>query len=232
MTKEIYIKIQKDGPYLLYGASKINEKVILADAHGISVKYGDGKVFEIKTDPVALCRCGRSQNAPFCDGSHNNSIGARFDGTETADRTPIMKQPSAETLEGPALTLLDNEQYCAFARFCDRGGRIWNLVMTGKNPELAIEEANLCPAGRLLMFTNAGESLEAEQAQEVDVIEDSKLKISGPLWLRGGIKVIGADGVAYEVRNKQTLCRCGASENKPFCNGAHASIHFHAKTSE
>jgi CDGSH-type Zn-finger protein len=225
MAKEIYIKIEKDGPYLLYGASKIAQKIILTDENGISVKYGDGKSFDIKTDPTALCRCGRSKNAPFCDGSH----AAGFDGTETADKTPIMNQPSAQAIEGPDLTLLDNQNYCAFARFCDRGGRIWNLVASGENPKLAIEEANLCPAGRLLMFTKDGKSLETPDPKEVDLIEDSKLGISGPLWIRGGIKVIGADGAVYEVRNKQTLCRCGASANKPFCNGAHASIRWKAK---
>ncbi|MDR3208520.1 MAG: CDGSH iron-sulfur domain-containing protein [Rickettsiales bacterium] len=224
MAKEIYIKIEKNGPYMVYGASKAAEKIILTDANGISVKYGDGRTFEIKTDPAALCRCGRSKNAPFCDGSHSDG----FDGTETADKTPIMQQPSAKAFKGPELTLMDNQNYCAFARFCDRGGRIWNLVLSGENPKLAIEEANLCPAGRLLMFTNDGKSLETKDGKEINLIEDGGLKISGPLWIRGGIKVIGADGTAYEVRNKQTLCRCGASGNKPFCNGAHASLHWKA----
>jgi CDGSH-type Zn-finger protein len=224
MSNEIYIEIKKDGPYMLYGAPKIGTKVILTDENGISVKYGDGKSFEIKSDKIAICRCGKSKMAPFCDASHMSG----FDGTETASKTPIMQQPSAEAIEGPDLTLLDNQNYCAFARFCDRGGRIWNLVASGTNPKLATEEANLCPAGRLLMFTNDGKSLEDKIEMEVNLIEDDGLKISGPLWIRGGIKVIGADGIAYEVRQKQTLCRCGASANKPFCNGGHASLHWKA----
>ncbi|MDR2770066.1 MAG: CDGSH iron-sulfur domain-containing protein [Rickettsiales bacterium] len=224
MASEIYIKIEKDGPYLLHGASKIVQKIILTDSDGISIRYGDGKSFEIKADPVALCRCGKSKNAPFCDGSHANG----FDGEETADKTPIMEQGDAEKIEGADLALLDNQKYCAFARFCDRGGRIWNLVASGQNSKLAIEEANLCPAGRLLMFTKSGESLETRDLKEINLIEDGGLGISGPLWIRGGIKVIGADGAVYEVRNKQTLCRCGASSNKPFCNGAHASMRWKA----
>ncbi len=223
-----YIKITKDGPYLLYGADKVSEKIILTDENGISVKYGDGKTFEIKSDPVALCRCGHSKNAPFCDGSH---IESGFDGTESASFEPIMEQPSAEALKGPKQTLLDNQNYCAFARFCDRGGRIWNLVMQGDEAanKLATQEANLCPAGRLLMFTNQGENLEETSAPQIHTIEDSGLKISGPLWIRGGIRVESASGKSYEVRQKQTLCRCGASSNKPFCNGAHASMKFKAR---
>jgi CDGSH-type Zn-finger protein len=38
--------------------------------------------------------------------------------------------------------------------------------------------------------------------------------------------VYGDDGRMYEVRNRMMLCRCGASENKPFCDGSHASIGF------
>ncbi|MDR1207606.1 MAG: CDGSH iron-sulfur domain-containing protein [Rickettsiales bacterium] len=224
-----YIKITEDGPYLLFGAKQISEKIILTDENGISVKYGDGKVFEIKSDPVALCRCGHSKIAPFCDGSH---IDAEWSGRETAPFTPIMKQPSAEAIKGPTQTLLDNQNYCAFARFCDRGGRIWNLVIKGgaAADKLSAEEANLCPAGRLMMFTNSGELLEEKTEPRVHTIEDGGLKISGPLWIRGGIRVESADGRSYEVRQKQTLCRCGASGNKPFCNGAHASMRWKAKT--
>ena len=39
----------------------------------------------------------------------------------------------------------------------------------------------------------------------------------------GGIPIHGADGQAYEVRNRVTLCRCGRSANKPYCDGAHAA---------
>lgn len=224
-----YIKITKNGPYLLFGAKKISEKIILTDENGISVKYGNGESFEIKSDPVALCRCGLSHNAPFCDGSH---ISANWDGTETASFKPIIEQQSAEALKGPQQTLIDNENYCAFARFCDRGGRIWNLVMQGGDAanKLSAKEANLCPSGRLMMFTNQGENLEELSEPLIHTIEDDGLKISGPLWIRGGISVESASGKCYEVRQKQTLCRCGASGNKPFCNGAHAGIKWKAVT--
>ncbi len=58
------------------------------------------------------------------------------------------------------------------------------------------------------------------------MIEDPQEGVSGPLWVRGGIPVVSADGTPYEVRNRVTLCRCGASQNKPFCDGSHASIGF------
>jgi len=60
----------------------------------------------------------------------------------------------------------------------------------------------------------------------IGLIEDPAEGVSGPLWLRGGIPLIAADGFAYEVRNRMTLCRCGASKNKPFCDGTHITVGF------
>jgi hypothetical protein len=62
--------------------------------------------------------------------------------------------------------------------------------------------------------------------QSIGVVEDPAEHCSAGLWVRGGIQLIGADGFRYEVRNRMALCRCGASENKPFCDGSHASIGF------
>lgn len=71
-----------------------------------------------------------------------------------------------------------------------------------------------------------GESIEPKYEPAVVLIEDPGKGCSGPLWVRGGVQIVGADGFAYEVRNRVTLCRCGASQNKPFCDGSHASIGF------
>ena len=171
-------KNNQEWPLPAFRGEKISEKIILTDENGISVKYGNGESFEIKSDPVALCRCGLSHNAPFCDGSH---ISANWDGTETASFKPIIEQQSAEALKGPQQTLIDNENYCAFARFCDRGGRIWNLVMQGGDAanKLSAKEANLCPSGRLMMFTNQGENLEELSEPLIHTIEDDGLKSAG-----------------------------------------------------
>ena len=72
----------------------------------------------------------------------------------------------------------------------------------------------------------SGNVVEQELPASIGVIEDPALGCSGPLWVRGGIPIESEDGKAYEVRNRVTLCRCGASNNMPFCNGSHASIKF------
>jgi CDGSH-type Zn-finger protein len=40
------------------------------------------------------------------------------------------------------------------------------------------------------------------------------------------VRVVAADGTPYEVRNRVTLCRCGNSRNKPFCDGSHEDVGF------
>lgn len=224
--KEIYIKVVEDGPYLVYGKPDISEKTIVTDEKSACISYGDGKVFEVKTDPVALCRCGQSDNAPFCDGSHQYAI---CDKKETASFDSILD--GAETIEGPNLILKDNEKYCAYARFCDVHGSIWSLIYFGTEEADADckREANLCPSGRLLLYDKQGNMFEDELPKSLAVLEDSGLKISGPIWVRGGIRVESADGRSYEIRNRQTLCRCGESKNKPFCDSTHRHIGFKAK---
>jgi hypothetical protein len=79
-----------------------------------------------------------------------------------------------------------------------------------------------CPSGRLVVVDKeGGEVLEPVMGQAIGVIEDPAIGVEGPLWLRGGIPVYSAEGKPYEVRNRMTLCRCGKSTIKPFCDSSH-----------
>jgi len=51
---------------------------------------------------------------------------------------------------------------------------------------------------------------------------------NGPLILEGSLEIVLADG-SVTRRPKVALCRCGASEKKPFCDGRHAAIGFEAE---
>lgn len=50
----------------------------------------------------------------------------------------------------------------------------------------------------------------------------------GPILLTGEVEVVDADGTVIALQKSTALCRCGASETKPFCNGAHEKIGFKA----
>ena len=220
-----YIKITSDGPYLVYGNPPIDQEIIVPNDEGSSWVYRRGKHFESSGEPTALCRCGNSRNKPFCDGAHHHTD---WDPTETNSERPLLED--AEEFEGPTMVLTDNEEYCAFARFCDAYGRIWNLVQMAEDQEtrdLVIHEANHCPAGRLIAWDKkTGKPYEPAFDPAIGIIEDPEIKVSGPIWVKGGIRIESADGTSYEIRNRVTLCRCGQSSNKPFCDGTHASMKF------
>jgi CDGSH-type Zn-finger protein len=218
------IAVTQNGPYVVTGSVPLALQVITPNAEGLSWEWKEGRSWKAEPE-YYLCRCGQSKNKPFCDGSHQN---AKFAGKETASRKPFEAQ--AEVMDGATLELRDAEELCAFARFCDPAGKIWGLMKKTDNPEaraLAIREAAHCPSGRLVLRDKkAGKTLEPELPPSIGVVEDPALGCSGPLWVRGGIPVTSEDGTPHEKRNRVTLCRCGASDNKPFCNGSHASIKF------
>jgi len=223
--QELKIVVSKDGPYTVSGNIPLSMQIISPNKGGFSWDWKKGRDFEAEKSGYLLCRCGHSKNKPFCDDTH---LKIRFDGTERATRKPYVRQ--AEIFDGPALRLSDAEDLCAFARFCDPGGKIWSLIEQSDDPkarELAMREASHCPSGRLVVRDKkTGEEMENELSPSIGVVEDPALGCSGPLWVRGGVTVESHDGKPYERRNRVTLCRCGASSNMPFCNGSHASIRF------
>lgn len=218
------IVVSKDGPYEVSGAVPLAIQVITPNEEGFSWDWTEGRSFPVQPT-YKLCRCGQSGTKPFCDGTHSR-VG--FDGRETASRRPVARQ--SETYDGPTLALSDAEHLCAFARFCDAGGKIWSLIEATDDADaraLVIREAMHCPAGRLVLHDQrTHKEIEDPLPPSIGIVEDPALGCSGPLWVRGGITVESADGKQYETRNRVTLCRCGASANKPFCNGSHASIKF------
>jgi CDGSH-type Zn-finger protein len=220
------ITISMNGPYVVTGGVPLAPQTIGVDAEGESVKWVEGTPYP-RRDSYALCRCGQSRNKPYCDGSHSK---AGFDGTETADRSPYREQ--AETVDGPAMSLTDAESLCAFGRFCDPNGRVWNMVAGTDDPDVRanfIRQVGDCPAGRLVAWDKqTGKAVEPHLEPSIGLVEDPQRDCSGPIWVRGGITIVGADGIGYEVRNRVTLCRCGQSQNKPFCDGTHAAVQFKA----
>jgi CDGSH-type Zn-finger protein len=225
--KQVSVTVSKNGPYIVAGDAALTEQVIGTNAEGDSLHWQEGKAYDTPAQ-YALCRCGHSNKAPFCDGTHAK-IG--FDGTETAERSPYSAQ--ATTFDGPSLALRDARSLCADGRFCDPNGNVWNQIARSDDPNIQsmfLRQVHHCPAGRLVAFDKAtGRTIEPDLPVSIGLIEDPVEDCSGPIWLRGGISLRSADGYHYEIRNRVTVCRCGASKNKPFCDGSHASIKFKTK---
>lgn len=213
------VTITQNGPYIVTESVPLSVQTITVDADGDAESWVEGKSFPAE-ETYALCRCGQSMKKPFCDGSHART---GFDGTETANRESYAE--SAQVFGGPTHKLMDVKSLCASARFCDPNGQVWNQVNHTEDEKTRVmfmrQVAN-CPSGRLAAVDNAtGFIVEPALPVSIGLVEDPQKKCSGPLWLRGGIQVIAADGFNYEIRNRITLCRCGLSKNKPFCDGSH-----------
>lgn len=218
------IKVLRNGPYVVSGGVPLMKATIVTGPEGDPDQWLEG-------DPVptqerySLCRCGRSSNKPFCDGSH---FEAGFDGTETASREPYLEQ--AVLLEGPGVDVTDAAALCAEARFCVACDTLWRSVEHTDDPAVAdqvIRQSCLCPSGRYTAWDKeTHQPYEMELAPSIGFVEDPALAVSGGLWVRGGIPIESADGFEYETRNRVTLCRCGESKNKPFCDGTHCEIGF------
>jgi CDGSH-type Zn-finger protein len=212
------VKVTKDGPYLVSGAVPLSDQIVCDGDDGRPREWKEGAGYPTKGE-YALCRCGQSKQMPFCDGSHGR---VRFDGTETAADIPYLDR--AERYDGPDLSLTDAKAFCMGAGFCSRAGGTWALTRKSADAEAretAIEEACACPSGRLVVWDKDGRVIEPEFEPSIGVVEDCDGKKTGPLWVRGGIPVESVDGRTYEVRNRVTLCSCGRSSNKPFCDGSH-----------
>lgn len=209
------IKICKNGPYIVSGNLPLNEDIVEYDEKGFPLTTKKGKSFPDQKE-YSLCRCGHSCNKPFCDGSHRSN---NFDGTENQNAKQKYED-LADRIDGPDLILKDATDLCAGAAFCERAGGVWFLTEDSNNPEskkTAIEEACCCPSGRLVAIDKkTGKTIEPELEPSIGISKD------GPLCVKGGVPVESVDGFTYEVRNRLTLCRCGKSQNKPFCDGSHS----------
>jgi len=180
-----------------------------------------GKALETRPT-MALCRCGASKNKPFCDGSHND-IG--FDSTPSEDRT----KDEILTYEGEEITVHYNRLLCSHAAVCgarqkaafDSSRKPW-IVPDNASKEGIMEVVKHCPSGAL-RYALPGEAPQHARG-DVDGITVEK---DGPYRV-SGVPLAAARLANGANPNKYVLCRCGASKNKPYCDGSHFDIGWKA----
>ena len=199
-----------DGPYLL----KNDESSTVA----LCIQKSDGEAVT-SVNGVALCRCGDSKNKPYCDGSHRNN---GFSGSRETDGS----RDHRSSFAGRQITIHDNRGICAHAGYCTAhlssvfrmGEEPW-IDADGGSVEAIIDVVANCPSGALSYSLDGNEHRHAQQGAEIVVIKDGPYRV-------GGVEL--ADQVLGQgvTSGRYTLCRCGASKNKPFCDGSHWDIGF------
>jgi len=224
MVNNQKVKVTKDGPYIVTGNVPLGTEIALEGKTGELEIWKKGKTYPDQ-ESYALCRCGRSNDKPYCDGMHAK---INFDGSETASKVEILKQ--SEKIQGPGVDLTDAESYCSNGRFCHLAGGTWKNVQNSDDPkskDIAIQTACNCPSGRLIVWDKKTKKpIEPDFTPSISLTQDPQAKVSGPIWLKGSVQLVCSDDTNYEKRNRITLCRCGRSNNKPFCDGNHITTKF------
>ncbi len=219
-TNDMKIETTEDGPFLAHGVTVRPADYVEAD-DGAPMTWAFGEAIESDDDPVALCRCGQSSDKPFCDGSHQD---ADWDPSDAASSGETYEQRARRKKSPKAgYEMLDDTPLCMHAGLCGTAKQtVWQMLPSTDDPEVlgqVIRMVEKCPSGRLSNVVD-GSIVEPALPAEVNVVPD------GPLWVTGGITVTNAAGERLETRNRVTLCRCGASGNKPLCDGTHQDIGF------
>ena len=131
-----------------------------------------------------------------------------------------------EIAEGKDITIRFDGKRCIHSRFCVLGApKVFRANMPGTwifpdamSAEPLAAVARQCPSGAIEYTRKDGGP--AEAPPPVNLVN---LRENGPYALRADIRLAGA-GVGFRA----TLCRCGASKRKPFCDGSHNAVAFKA----
>jgi CDGSH-type Zn-finger protein/truncated hemoglobin YjbI len=214
------ITVATDGPYLVTNADTLRNW-LGEDLTGPP---------QLAPPQLALCRCGASAIKPFCDGSH---VAAGFSGAKDPKRVPDHR----DTYPGQQVTIFDNRGICQHSGFCtDRLASVFHagsdpfVTPAGARTDEIVAAVRACPSGALSFAVDGAEErgtvdFHGTRSPAVEVSKD------GPYRITGGLPLTGADGKDIEraegsSREHYALCRCGQSQNKPFCSGMHWYVGF------
>jgi uncharacterized Fe-S cluster protein YjdI len=153
----------------------------------------------------------------------------------SAERQPNGLGPSPQEERGPrrvyrndVIEVYWEPRFCIHTRKCvrelgqvfDPSARPW-IDVDAADPDTIAQTILDCPTGAL-HFRRLDGGAEEEASDETSV----EPRPHGPLYVRGRLRIVDADGNLIREDTRLALCRCGASENKPFCDGSHRRIGF------
>jgi len=201
----IRIEILEDGPVILKGIT------------GLTNSKGE----EVETEKVtALCRCGHSSNKPYCDGTHKK-VG--FSGKREIDK-PVNKE---REYAGENIVVYDNRIVCSHAGECVRN--LPKVFRLGERPWIAPDNATMeevisvvhkCPSGALSYSVDGKHHRDFSHETEINIA------YNGPYNVTGDIQINVEESLSPPSKEHYSLCRCGASKNKPYCDGSHGEAGF------
>ncbi len=195
MSRSVTVTVFENGPL------KISSEEMTARYCGAPLAVEAG-------EDVFLCRCGESRRPPFCDGSHK--------------RAGFIAEPAAGTpkevrlWEGKRIRTFFNPNACMHALYCKPLGALRQRELEG-SAEAAVEIARIvrsCPSGAL--SCEAQDVLIPDDVEhvDVDIMEGGEVRIQCAFEINAALH-------ERQSADRATLCRCGLSKNKPWCDGRH-----------
>jgi len=157
-------------------------------------------------------------------GAAAGTAGAAPTAAQSTEPTQIVD--GVEHVEGRAMTLIYERRRCIHARFCVTGApRVFLANVKGPwihpdaiDGERLVAIAQECPSGAIRYRRKDGRPDETAPPVNLAAIREN-----GPYAFRAPLLLDGAN-----AGFRATLCRCGASKKKPFCDGSHHDIQFSA----
>lgn len=127
------------------------------------------------------------------------------------------------------VTIIWKKDLCSHSTKCWRGlsavfkpgQRPW-IQPEGAGTEAIVAQVKQCPSGALAYRMNSEENPVSVEQGEVHV----NVSANGPLLLNGRVQITHSDGRMESRDGATALCRCGASANKPYCDGSHRRVGF------
>lgn len=223
-----WIEIREKGPYAVHGDIPLVRKKRVTTEQGEALTWATIETLPTDAEYV-LCRCGRSATKPFCDGTHDR---IDFDDAGPEEFAPLAE--TQEILENDGIRVKVDNSYCIHAKYCfNKTSGIRALMDQPSDTHAKIQimaMVDRCPSGTFVYEVPVdGEMRETEvdlPTEIAAIAKDANSKTAGPLWVSGNVPIMQPDGTILETRNRVTLCRCGQSRNKPFCDGSHARFDF------
>jgi CDGSH-type Zn-finger protein/truncated hemoglobin YjbI len=208
------VQTARNGPYLVTNVPRL-------------VDYLGGQ--QRPVPQLALCRCGQSSTKPRCDGSHASGFNDAKDPSRVADRR--------DTYPGQQVEIMDNRGICQHSGLCT--DRLATVFRTNAEPFVApsggrmdeiIRAVRDCPSGALSYAIDGVEAREqvdraGTRPPSIEITKDGPYRVTGQMALSDadGSPVARSQGASLE---HYALCRCGQSQNKPFCSGMHWHVGF------
>jgi len=211
-AKKGVIEVTENGPFLVKGLDKFKNK--------------EGEDI-LSKEVMPLCRCGQSEEKPFCDGTH-------FKVGFSGEKDPSRQKDKIHRYRGKNITIYDNRGVCAHRGYCtedvptvfDVSKKRW-INPDGAPVEDIIALCNKCPSGALSYSLPGEERVQCvEENPEQVKIAPRRHDADGPYDITGAVELKDHADCCPESEEHYCLCRCGASKNKPFCSGEHWHIKF------